>query len=210
MDDVTKLVGAALREVKSEKRDNKPVKSVVASRYYATDIEDAWDALTSAERLARWFLPIEGELKLGGRYQFKGNAGGSITRCEPPRLLHVTWEMFGGVSWVEVTLAPEGKGTRLTLTHTVEIDDHMKKFGPGAVGVGWDLGLIGLELHLRDRNNPVAAQGDKWAESDDGKRFIRLASDDWARAEIADGADPTVAKDAAARTAAFYTGGGPH
>jgi len=29
---------------------------------------------------ARWFLPIEGDLKLGGKYQLKGNAGGTITQ----------------------------------------------------------------------------------------------------------------------------------
>ena len=65
---------------------------VIATRNYDTDIDDLWDALTSAERIPRWFLPISGELKPGGRYQFQGNAGGKITRCEPPRLLSVTWE----------------------------------------------------------------------------------------------------------------------
>lgn len=206
MDDVTKLIDTVTREVKSSVREGKEVKAVTVSRVYDTDLDDAWDALTSAERVARWFLPIEGELRLGGRYQFKGNAGGTITHCEPPRALHVTWEFAGGMSWVEVQLAPEQNGTRLTLTHFVPIDEHFNNYGPGAVGVGWDLGLLGLELHLRDRSNATPAQGDVWAETEDGKRFSRLASDDWARAAIAAGADPALAQQAAARTAAFYTG----
>ncbi|HEY6556914.1 MAG TPA: SRPBCC family protein [Polyangiaceae bacterium] len=206
MDDVTKLIGAVTREVKSSVRDGKDVKAVVVSRFYDTDLEDAWDALTSAERLARWFTPIEGELRLGGRYQFKGNAGGTITHCDPPRALRVTWEFGGGMSWVEVELAPERAGTRLTLVHIVPIDEHFDQYGPGAVGVGWDLGLLGLDLHLRDRSNTTPAQGDVWAESDDGKRFSRLAAEDWARAAIANGADPASAHEVAARTAAFYTG----
>jgi hypothetical protein len=29
-------------------------------------------------------LPISGHLRLGGRYQLKGNSGGEITACDPP------------------------------------------------------------------------------------------------------------------------------
>ena len=36
------------------------------------------DALTDPERIGRWFLPISGDFRLGGRYQFEGNAGGKI------------------------------------------------------------------------------------------------------------------------------------
>ena len=43
-----------------------------------------WDACTDPERIGRWFLPVSGDLRLGGRYQLEGNAGGEILRCEPP------------------------------------------------------------------------------------------------------------------------------
>ena len=46
-----------------------------------------WDACTNAERIPRWFLPVSGDLRLGGRYQLEGNAGGTIERCDPPRSL---------------------------------------------------------------------------------------------------------------------------
>src|SRR3569833_196152 len=105
--DVARTVGAVVREVRDVVHDGKPAKMVVATRTYDTDMDDLWDALTNGERIPRWFLPISGELKLGGRYQFKGNAGGEITRCEPPRLLSVTWEYGAEVSWLNVTLTAE-------------------------------------------------------------------------------------------------------
>jgi uncharacterized protein YndB with AHSA1/START domain len=206
MHDPTLLFGAVSRAVKSDTRDGKPVRSITATRIYDTDLEDAWNALTTAERINRWFTQIEGELRQGGRFQLKGNAGGTITRCDKPRELNLTWEFGGGMSWVEFHLEPHGEKTRLTLTHIVPLDDHFKTYGPGAVGVGWDLGLVGLQLHLEDPEFSGRAQGDAWAESEDGKRFVRLASADWGRASIADGADPALAQEAAARTAAFYTG----
>ena len=30
---------------------------------------DLWEALTSAERIPRWFAPVSGDLRLGGRFQ---------------------------------------------------------------------------------------------------------------------------------------------
>ena len=136
----------------------KPALVAVAIRTYDTTVDDLWDAVTTPARLARWFLPVEGDLKLGGRYQLKGNAGGTITRCERPEALDLTWEFMGGTSWVNLRLAPDGTKARLTLEHIAHRDgigeEHLKQYGPGAVGIGWDLGLEGLERHLL---NPSAA-----------------------------------------------------
>jgi uncharacterized protein YndB with AHSA1/START domain len=206
--DVARQIGAVVREVGRREHEGRPARVVVATRTYDTTIEDVWDALTNAERIPRWFLPITGDLHLGGRYQFQGNAGGEITRCEPPRLLAVTWGMGGSVSWLTISLAgdPSG-GTRLELEHVAHVgDDLWDQFGPGAVGVGWDLGLMGLARHLAtgatvDRNEAAA-----WSASDEGKDFIRRSSEDWCRASIAAGTDDTAASAAAARTTAFYSG----
>ena len=56
-------------------------------RTYDAPIDDVWDALTTPERIGRWFLPISGDYRLGGRYQFEGNAGGEILACERPNRL---------------------------------------------------------------------------------------------------------------------------
>jgi uncharacterized protein YndB with AHSA1/START domain len=88
--DVLRYIGAVTREVQSRDHDGRPARVVVATCAYDTTIDDVWDAITSAERIPRWFLPISGDLRLGGRYQLQVNAGGQITGCESPRSLEVT------------------------------------------------------------------------------------------------------------------------
>jgi len=206
--DIAATLGAVAREVASREHEGRPARVVVAARTYDTDIGDLWDALTSAERIPRWFLPISGDLRLGGRYQLKGNAGGEITTCEPPRRLAVTWEFGGQVSWVTVRLAEEApERTRLELEHLAHVDDKFwDQYGPGAVGVGWELALMGLGLYLDtgEPNDPQA--GAVWPTSPRGKSFVQGSSDGWCRASIAAGTDPAAAQAAAARTTAFYTG----
>lgn len=175
---------------------------VVARRTYSTDAADLWNALTDPERLPRWFAPVHGDLRLGGRFQVEGNAGGVVERCEEPHLFAITWEMGQGASWVTVTLTEEAGGTTLELSHEAVADDpaaleFWAQFGPGAVGVGWDLSLLGLGLHV-DSGEPVdpeVAMG--LAFSPEGRAFIEHAATDWGRAAAAD--------EAAQRTFAFYT-----
>lgn len=199
------------RRVENRERDGQPVIVAVAVRSYDTSVEDLWDAITTPERLKRWFLAVEGDLRLGGRYQLIGNAGGSITRCDRPRALDLTWEMMGGMSWVELRLVPRGNGAQLTLEHIAPKDgpgeEHLKTFGPGAVGIGWDLGLLGLERHVAAPDvtiDPLEFQA--WTLSDEGKAYVREAGEAWCRADIDAGEDPGTAKAKTARTIAFYTG----
>src|SRR5262249_35594997 len=148
--DIGGIIGAVTRAVSQREHDGRPARVIVASRSYDTTPADVWDAIPNPERISRWFLPISGELRLGGRYQLQGNAGGEITRCEPPRHLAVTWEFGGEVSWVKVDLSEDGRnGTHLELEHIAHVDDaRWAQFGPGAVGVGWDMTLMGLDRHL--------------------------------------------------------------
>jgi uncharacterized protein YndB with AHSA1/START domain len=207
--DVARYVGAVSREVASREIEGKMARVALANRTYDTTIEDVWDALTNAERIPRWFLPITGDLKLGGRYQLQGNAGGTITSCEPPRFLAVTWEFGGGVSWVTVRLSPDaGGGTHLELEHAAHVgDDLWDQFGPGAVGVGWDLTILGLALHLETGEAFKIEVAEGWSASEEGKSYIRRASEEWCRASIAAGTPEAAAKAAAGRTTDFYTGG---
>ena len=207
--DAAKVLGLVTRSVKSFEKDGKPASTVTLSRTYDTDIDDLWDALTSAERIPRWFLPIEGELKLGGKYQLKGNAGGTITACTPPKHFAATWEFGGGVSWIDVSLAAVGAQARLTLEHTAIIEDHWKQFGPGAVGIGWDLALAGLELHLASGVPVDQAEAMAWMGSSNGKDFIGESGERWRAAHVAGGEDPASAKERSDRTIAFFRGEPP-
>jgi uncharacterized protein YndB with AHSA1/START domain len=206
--DVPSLIGAVNREVRDVERDGRTARVVVATRTYDTSVEDLWDAITSAERIPRWFLPIEGDLRLGGKYQFKGNAGGTITRCEPPRELAATWEFMGGVSWVEVSLRPDGDGARLELKHTAYPEAHWEQFGAGAVGIGWELGLMGLYLHIKNPNateRPPEADP-AWGATEEAKSFMRASGTAWGEAEIAGGEDGDTATKRAETTIKFYSG----
>src|SRR5215216_3248253 len=99
MSEITALVDAVTRSVASVEHDGRPAKVVEARRTYSAAIDDVWDACTNPERLPRWFLPVSGDFQVGGRYQFEGNAGGVIERCDEPSLLAVTWEYGGGGGW---------------------------------------------------------------------------------------------------------------
>jgi uncharacterized protein YndB with AHSA1/START domain len=205
-------IGAVTREVASGERDGEETRVVIVSRSLATDIEDAWDALTSARRLPRWFSPVRGELRLGGRYQVEGNASGEILECQPPSRLAATWEFGGGVSWIVVTLVEqEGGTTQLRLEHTARTDadflEFWDQFGPGAVGVGWDLSLLGLAEHLEHGFTKTPEMDTAWPVSDDGRAFIAGSSEGWLAASVAFGTEPSAAAAAAERTTAFYTGG---
>jgi uncharacterized protein YndB with AHSA1/START domain len=180
---------------------------VTITRTYDGEVADVWDALTDAERIPRWFLPIEGDLRLGGHYQLEGNAGGTITACDPPRSFAATWEMGGQVSWIEVTLEPDGDRTRFRLEHVAPVDDHWGEYGPGAVGIGWELGLLGLSLHLASGDTVDPAAFMAWTGSDDGRRYMTASSDAWAEADAASGTDPAEARARGDRTLAAYTGG---
>jgi uncharacterized protein YndB with AHSA1/START domain len=208
---MAKVYGSEFRRVENRDYLGKPALVAIAIRSYDTTVDDLWDAITTPQRLSRWFLPIEGDLKLGGRYQLKGNAGGTITRCDRPEALDVTWEYMGATSWVNLRLAPDGKKAQLTLEHIAHKDgigeEHLKKYGPGAVGIGWDLGLYGLEKHVGD---PAAAidheQAEAWLKSPDGRAFMRASGEAWGEAHAASGEDAEEARAQAARTLAAYLG----
>ena len=204
--DVEGHLRAAKRSVSPLEHQGKPARAVTLSRSNSTTIEDLWDSLTNAERIPRWFLPISGQLELNGRYQLEGNAGGVITVCEPPSHFAVTWEFGGDVSWLDGRLSDDEAGhMHLALTHTALASEHWDEYGPGAVGVGWELATMGLAIHLAQPTTPKPDEV-TFATSPDGKAFIAGSSEGWRRAAVASGTDPDAARAAARRTTAFYTG----
>ena len=210
MIDVDHQISAVARTVGDRVLEAGTARVVTAVQTYGGTVEELWDACTSAERIPRWFLPISGDLRVGGRYQLEGNAGGTIERCDPPRSFAATWEYGGEVSWIEVRLEPDGDGrTRLTLEHVAHVDDERwLQYGPGAVGVGWELALMGLGLHLATGAANDAAEVAAWMASPEGVEFVTRSSRGWADASIAAGTEEAEARAAEKRTTAFYTGTG--
>jgi uncharacterized protein YndB with AHSA1/START domain len=207
---VSEQVSAARRIVGTRVLEAGEVRVVTISRVYDASVDELWDACTDPERIPRWFLPVSGELRVGGRYQLEGNAGGVIERCDPPRSFAATWEFGGSVSWIELRLTGESDGrTRFELDHLLPVDDldaRWTEFGPGAVGIGWDLALqAGLATHLATGRTVDPASAAAWTASAEGRDFIARCSDRWYEADVAGGADPERARAAADRTTAAYT-----
>ena len=152
MIDVVEQINAVQRRVGSRVLEAGEARTVTISQTYDAEIDDVWDACTNAERIPRWFLPVSGDLRLHGHYALEGNASGTIEQCDPPNGFAATWEYGGEISWIEVRLAAQPGGqTRFEIEHIAHADDERwAEFGPGAVGIGWDLSLIGLFLHLTD------------------------------------------------------------
>ncbi|MFF3255827.1 SRPBCC family protein [Actinacidiphila glaucinigra] len=200
-------INAIHRATGSRDVSGEEARTVLLRRTYDAPVEDVWDACTTAERIGRWFLPVTGELRLGGRYQLQGNAGGEVLRCEPPKLLRVSWVMgeAPGFSEVEVRLAArDAEHTVLELEHVAVVPPGMwDRFGPGAVGVGWDLGLLGLGLYLAgEPSGPEMAE--KWQYSDEARDFMTRSSGAWGTAYAASGAPEDTVAAAVDATTGFY------
>lgn len=213
MIDVVREIEAVKREVGSGRIAAGEGKLVRLQRTYAASIDEVWDALTNPSRIGRWFLPVSGDLRLGGSYQFEGNAGGEIVACERPNRLLVTW-VYGdttdpaSTSDLEVRLTEAGEdSTVFELLHTAVVPTEMwDQYGPGAVGVGWDMGLLGLTLHLAGSGDSVATmeQKEAWQMSDEGRQFAGLSSEAWGDANRAAGADDETVSRNIEATTEFY------
>lgn len=204
--DPTTAAGLVAREVRTGSRDGTATKVAVARRVYPTDQADLWDAVTNPDRIPRWFMPVDGDLSVGGRYQLQGNAGGVVEQCDEPESFGVTWEFGEMMSWLQVTLVPHDDGTLLELVHEAHVEPEMwAQFGPGATGVGWDLALVGLGLHVTSGEPVDPAEAAAFSTTPEGIEFVELAAGGWADAAITNGDDPDEARAAAARTVAFYT-----
>lgn len=217
MVDVQHQIGAVTRTLRTEQSDGEALSVQSLRQTYPAALEDVWSAVTDLDRLPRWFAPVTGEPRVGGRYQVEANAGGEVLECEPPAggaaRFRVTWEFGGAVSWLVVRLRTEGDGTLLELEHSALVAEEPSEFwetyGPGATGVGWDGGLLGLALHLGATNGRLSpAEAEAWAGTEEGRSFYRASADAWAASDVDTGTPAETAGRRADATFAFFTGTG--
>jgi uncharacterized protein YndB with AHSA1/START domain len=132
-----------------------PARSATFCRTYDADIADVWDACTNPERLARWYQPVQGDLRLGGTFTQGEMGGGRIVACEPQRLLRVALGPGDPPpDQLELRLS-EGPGgtTVLEVEHATTLDSHeiggQMYDAVYCMGGGYGPRLISLDLHLR-------------------------------------------------------------
>jgi uncharacterized protein YndB with AHSA1/START domain len=184
--DIVNQINATHREIGNHPVASGQGRSVLLRRTYDATIADVWSACTDPDRIARWLAPVEGDLRIGGTFQLKGNAGGEILRCEEPHLLAVTWAFGEGMTTeVELRLAPgPDGGTVLELEHSSPaevVDELVRTYGPGGtigIGGGWDLALLGLDLYLGGAALDPATRQDV----PDVKQFASLSCREWGSA----------------------------
>ncbi len=196
------------RTVSTGERGGTPTKSVTVTQSYPVGVAELWDAVTTGERIARWLMPVTGDLRIGGRYQLEGNAGGVVEECAPTERIALTWEYGGDVSWVVATLSGGDDRSSLQVVHTAHVDDERwAEFGPGAVGIGWDMMLLGLSLYLESSTSLDPEEAAAWTMSPVGKQVMTEIGAAWREAQIASGDDEAAARAASERCIAAYTGG---
>lgn len=138
-------------------------------------VEKVWQYLVDPELRGRWFMGGPTDLRAGGAMTltmdhdrlsdgevptpeaYRPYLGKSweerITRCEPPRLLAISWE-DGKAGEVLFELSEAGDRTRLVLTHSgLRGRDDALNFGGG-----WHSHLAALERRVRGE-----AVADFWA-----------------------------------------------
>jgi len=206
--DVDHQINAVKRTLGTRTIDTGLAHVITISQSYDTDQDDLWDAVTNIERIPRWFLPISGDLTVGGAYQLEGQAGGTILTCDPPKNFTATWEYGGNVSWIDVSVSSDGPDrARLVLEHITDVDDAIwREFGPGGVGMGWDSMLLGLALHLATGESVDPSFGQQWLGTEDGRRFLALSGEQWYAANVALGVDRAAARALADRCLKAYLG----
>ena len=118
--------------------------------------EKIWRALTEPEQLQAWFPQrIVGEWSVGAPLRFVsafGDFEGEVMAFEPPSLLEFRW----GTDTIRLEVAPEGRGSVLTLIDTF---DELGKAARDAAG--WHECLDALE-HAVVGTRPAWAPGDRW------------------------------------------------
>ncbi|GAB1820968.1 SRPBCC family protein [Herbidospora sp. RD11066] len=113
-----------------------------------------WRVLTEPELIARWLMPGDFRLEVGHRYTmetgaipatgFSGHVQAEVLAFEPGRMLRIGWRDAdpaspAGAEWtITWTLAPEGRGTRIFLTHEgFDPDNPLQLKARTIMGGGW-------------------------------------------------------------------------
>ncbi|WP_280265448.1 SRPBCC family protein [Nocardia wallacei] len=127
-------------------------RTIELDQFYPHPPAKVWRALTTPELMIRWMMEPEGfEPVAGNRFRlraepipatgFSGEISCEVLEAVAPKRLRVTWDdaAAGPTGWtVTWDLYPEGRGTRLVLTHTgFDPDDPTAQLSRSIMRGGW-------------------------------------------------------------------------
>jgi uncharacterized protein YndB with AHSA1/START domain len=162
-------------------------RAAVLGRRFDAPIEKVWEAVTTPNRIDRYFLPVAIDTD-AGTYAFQGQASGKILACDAPTMVRVEWlpPDRDTADQVELRLSADGPdATWFELEHAsiadvFHTDLSGEKFSPA---IGWEAPLHYLGEYLRgvlpDRPSM------EWYVFDEAEelRLAKLRAPEWAKAE---------------------------
>ncbi len=125
---------------------------MVIGRTLPHPIDEVWAGMTQPDALEKYVGRPEGDLRRGGHYELPDGTRGAILRCDPPRLLTVSFTRPGGqTAELEVHLAAEDSSTHVELKYASIRSGYFlinSNSGEWAAGPGWEFFLDHLEGYL--------------------------------------------------------------
>jgi uncharacterized protein YndB with AHSA1/START domain len=142
-------------------------RAIHVDQFLAAPPARVWRALTDPAVLARWLMPNDFEPVVGHRFTFRteprpADGFDGVVHCEvlaiePERLLRIAWRGNRLDTTVTWQLVPEGRGTRLLLTHDgFDPDDPAQQLARQVMGGGWRSHLMARLLQVLDAAGPPA------------------------------------------------------
>jgi uncharacterized protein YndB with AHSA1/START domain len=112
--------------------------SITVDQFIAAAPQQVWEAISTPEGLAKWWVPGNIELVVGHEFLLEmpgwGNVACRVLEVETDRLLVYTFTDWT-LRW---TITSEGKGTRLILEHSgFDLDNPQHRFAFDTMGPGW-------------------------------------------------------------------------
>ena len=138
-----------MTDVHGETKVENGVGTVIVSSVYATDADDLWLAVTSLDRLRRWFGDLtpradDNATSFDAALTTGWSGRVTVTACEPPARLTAQLSDESTVTTVTATLIPTEGGTRLTIE-----ERGLEPVGLYNYVAGWHAQLDQLDARLK-------------------------------------------------------------
>lgn len=123
-------------------------RSIHVDEFLAHPVDRVWRALTDPEKVAGWLMPNDFQPVVGHRFTFEtfprpGVGFDGTVHCEvleivPEERIRISWQGGRLDTTVTFVLVPEGRGTRVFLSHEgFDPDDQVQQTSRDIMGGGW-------------------------------------------------------------------------